>query len=43
MSIPVALKRCSLAGLLAILAVLLLGAGDNEARFDRLGHRMMCV
>ena len=43
MSISTILKRCSLAGLVAIFALLLVGAGDNEARFDRLGHRMMCV
>jgi cytochrome c-type biogenesis protein CcmH len=31
------------AGVLAVAVVVLMGAGDDSARFKDLGHRMMCV
>jgi cytochrome c-type biogenesis protein CcmH len=37
------LKRCLQAGLLFVTLLVLLGAGDSAARFNDLGHRMMCV
>ena len=36
-------KRIARIGLLLAMTFLLLGAGDEEARFNSLGHRMMCV
>lgn len=37
------LSRPALVLLLAVLVLLLAGAGDDDARFDKLGHQMMCV
>ena len=37
------LKRSLQAGLLLITLLIFLGAGDTSARFNDLGHRMMCV
>jgi cytochrome c-type biogenesis protein CcmH/NrfF len=37
------LKRCGQAALLTFAALLFVGAGDSGARFNELGHRMMCV
>ena len=39
---PAAIRRVLQAGLLFIALIALLGAGD-DARFNRLGHQMMCV
>lgn len=39
----VSLKRGVQAGVLCLAVVLLMGAGDETARFEDLGHRMMCV
>jgi cytochrome c-type biogenesis protein CcmH len=38
-----AVKACLQAGLLVVTLLVLLGAGDSSARFNDLGHRMMCV
>jgi cytochrome c-type biogenesis protein CcmH/NrfF len=38
-----ALKHSLQAGALTLAVMVLLGAGDQEARFNNLGHRMMCV
>ncbi len=40
---PAGLSRAASALLLAVLVLLLAGAGDDDARFDKLGHQMMCV
>jgi cytochrome c-type biogenesis protein CcmH len=37
------LKRSLQAGLLFVTSLVFLGAGDTSARFNDLGHRMMCV
>jgi cytochrome c-type biogenesis protein CcmH len=37
------LKRSGQAALLTFAALLFVGAGDSGARFNELGHRMMCV
>jgi cytochrome c-type biogenesis protein CcmH/NrfF len=37
------LTRTGWIGLVALTAVLLLGAGDDSARFNSLGHRLMCM
>ena len=37
------LRRCLQAVALAVAALLLMGAGDDSARFKDLGHRMMCT
>jgi cytochrome c-type biogenesis protein CcmH len=36
-------KACLQAALLVVTLLVLLGAGDSSARFNDLGHRMMCV
>lgn len=36
-------KRIAQAALVSIAMILLLGAGDPEARFNNLGHHMMCT
>lgn len=38
-----AVKRVRLLSSIFLGVLLLLGAGDNSARIDRLGHQMMCV
>jgi cytochrome c-type biogenesis protein CcmH len=38
-----AVKACLQAGLLVVTLLVVLGAGDSSARFNDLGHRMMCV
>ncbi len=40
---PGGLSRPALALLVGALVLLLAGAGDDDARFDKLGHQMMCV
>ena len=40
---PGGLSRAAAALLLGVLVLLLAGAGDDDARFDKLGHQMMCV
>lgn len=35
-------SRAAQVALLAIASVLFLGAGDQQARFDKLGHKLMC-
>ncbi len=37
------LKRITQIALLSLAILALMGAGDEEARFQALGHRMMCV
>jgi cytochrome c-type biogenesis protein CcmH/NrfF len=37
------LKRWMQAGMVALLGVVMLGAGDSSSRFNRLGHQMICV
>ena len=37
------LKRWMQAGMVALLGVVMLGAGDSSSRFNRLGHEMICV
>jgi cytochrome c-type biogenesis protein CcmH len=37
------LRRCLQAAALAVAVLLLMGAGDDSARFKDLGHRMMCT
>jgi cytochrome c-type biogenesis protein CcmH len=37
------IRRWLQAGVLAVAVVVLMGAGDDSARFKDLGHRMMCV
>ncbi|WP_089407231.1 cytochrome c-type biogenesis protein [Granulicella rosea] len=37
------LKRCTHLLTIALLAVVMLGANDPEARFNKVGHEMMCV
>jgi cytochrome c-type biogenesis protein CcmH/NrfF len=39
----ISLKRGVQVGVLCVAVVLLMGAGDETARFEDLGHRMMCV
>ena len=41
--VPGGLSRAASALLLVALVLLLAGAGDDDARFDKLGHQMMCV
>jgi cytochrome c-type biogenesis protein CcmH len=36
-------RRASLAAALFLALAFTLGAGDTDARFDRLGHRLMCM
>jgi cytochrome c-type biogenesis protein CcmH len=36
------LRRTAQIALLAVASVLFLGAGDQQARFDKLGHKLMC-
>ena len=36
-------KRATQVALLSIAVIALMGAGDESARFNDLGHRMMCV
>lgn len=43
MRLPVSLKRTQFAAAVFVGALLLLGAGDNSARVERLGHEMMCM
>ncbi len=40
---PGGLSRPAMALLVGALVLLLAGAGDDDARFDKLGHQMMCV
>jgi cytochrome c-type biogenesis protein CcmH len=37
------LRRCLQAAVLVLAVLLCMGAGDTDARFKDLGHRMMCV
>jgi cytochrome c-type biogenesis protein CcmH/NrfF len=37
------LKRWMQAGAVALLGVVMLGAGDSSSRFNRVGHQMICV
>ncbi|HEY6375901.1 MAG TPA: cytochrome c-type biogenesis protein CcmH [Edaphobacter sp.] len=37
------LRRWMQAGLVALLGVVMLGAGDSSSRFNRVGHQMICV
>src|ERR1700729_2087890 len=37
------LKRWMQAGMVALLGVVMLGAGDSSSRFNRVGHEMICV
>ncbi|MGD0790422.1 MAG: cytochrome c-type biogenesis protein CcmH [Terriglobales bacterium] len=39
----ISLRRCLQAAALACAVVILMGAGDDSARFKDLGHRMMCT
>jgi cytochrome c-type biogenesis protein CcmH len=36
-------KRCLQSGLLLVMLLAFLGAGDTSSRFNDLGHRLMCV
>ena len=42
-SAPRSTKRLVQALLLLLCVILLMGAGDPDARFDKLGHKMMCA
>jgi cytochrome c-type biogenesis protein CcmH len=42
-SLPNSVSRILQAGLLALMVFAFLGAGDESARFNNLGHRLMCV
>ena len=37
------LKRWSSAAIVCLLTVVMLGAGDSDSRFNRIGHKMMCA
>ena len=37
------LKRCAQLAILVVAILVLMGAGDDTARFNNLGHRMMCT
>ncbi len=37
------LKRTSQSALIAILALVMLGASDSSGRFNRIGHKMICA
>jgi cytochrome c-type biogenesis protein CcmH len=41
--IPAGGKQLRILGAVLLGAILLMGASDNSARMDRLGHQMMCV
>ncbi len=41
--LPNSVRRIFQAGLLALIVFAFLGAGDESARFNNLGHRLMCV
>src|SRR6478609_2379643 len=42
-SLPNSASRIFQAGMLALTVFVFLGAGDDGARFNSLGHRLMCV
>ena len=42
-SLPNSVSRIFQAGLLALIVFAFLGAGDEPARFNSLGHKLMCV
>jgi cytochrome c-type biogenesis protein CcmH/NrfF len=42
-SLPGKLSRFAILPLLVVLGAVTLGANDTEARFDRVGHKLMCA